>query len=58
MQRDVLAPSTVNLSILQESYRFDQLRMIDVLKEQHRLLNAQLITIDAQQDAQRTWAEL
>ncbi len=58
LQRDVLSPSAVNLSILQKSYKLGQLRMIDILNEQRRLLDAQLTAIDAQQDAQRTWAEL
>ena len=58
LQCDVLAPSAANLSILQESHQLGQLRMIDVLNEQRRLLDTQLIAIDAQQDAQRTWAEL
>jgi cobalt-zinc-cadmium efflux system outer membrane protein len=58
MQRDVLAPSTANLSVLQESYKLGQLRMIDVLNEQRRFLDAQLTAIDTQQDAQRNWAEL
>lgn len=58
MQRDVLAPSAANLSVLQESYKLGQLRMIDVLNEQRRFLDAQLTAIDTQQDAQRNWAEL
>lgn len=58
LQSDVLAPSAANLTVLQESYKLGQLRMIDVLNEQRRLLDTQLAAIDAEQDVQRNWAEV
>lgn len=58
MQRDVLASSAANLAVLQESYKLGQLRMIDVLNEQRRYLDTQLAAIDAEQDAQRNWADV
>lgn len=54
----VLEPSTNNLSVIQEAYKLGQLRMLDVLNEQRRLVDAQLAYIDAQADAARSWAEI
>jgi cobalt-zinc-cadmium efflux system outer membrane protein len=54
----VLEPSTDNLSIIQEAYKLGQLRMLDVLNEQRRLVDSQLAYIDAQADAARSWAEI
>ena len=58
LQSGVLDPSTSNLSIIREAYKLGQLRLLDVLNEQRRLVDTQLAYIDAQADAARTWAEL
>ena len=58
MQTEVLAPSAENLTVLEKAYKLGQMRMIDVLNEQRRYLDAQWTAIEAEQDAQRTWAEL
>jgi outer membrane protein, heavy metal efflux system len=58
LQSGVLGPSTNNLSVIQEAYKLGQLRLLDVLNEQRRLMDTQLAYIDAQADAARTWAEV
>lgn len=58
LQSGVLDPSTSNLSVIREAYRLGQLRLLDVLNEQRRLVDTQLAYIDAQADAARTWAEV
>jgi outer membrane protein, heavy metal efflux system len=58
LQSGVLDPSTSNLSIMREAYRLGQLRLLDVLNEQRRLVDTQLAYIDAQADVARTWAEV
>jgi cobalt-zinc-cadmium efflux system outer membrane protein len=58
LQSGVLAPSAANLSVIREAYRLGQLRLLDVLNEQRRLVDTQLTYIDAQADAARTRAEL
>jgi cobalt-zinc-cadmium efflux system outer membrane protein len=58
LQSGVLAPSTSNLSVIREGYKLGQLRLLDVLNEQRRLVDTQLTYIDAQADAARTWAEV
>jgi cobalt-zinc-cadmium efflux system outer membrane protein len=58
LKSGVLDPSTNNLSIIQEAYKLGQLRMLDVLNEQRRLVDAQLAYIDAQADTARSWAEI
>ena len=58
LKSGVLDPSTDNLSIIQEAYKLGQLRMMDVLNEQRRLVDAQQAYIDAQGDAARSWAEI
>lgn len=58
LKSGVLDPSTNNLSIIEEAYKLGQLRMLDVLNEQRRLVDAQMAYIDAQADAARSWAEL
>jgi cobalt-zinc-cadmium efflux system outer membrane protein len=54
----VLTPSQANLGVIREAYRLGQLRLLDVLSEQRRLLDTQLEYIDTQTDANRSWAEL
>jgi cobalt-zinc-cadmium efflux system outer membrane protein len=58
LQNGVLDPSTSNLSVIREAYQLGQLRLLDVLNEQRRLVDTQLAYIDAQADAARTWAEV
>jgi len=58
LQSGVLNPSTANLSVIREAYKLGQLRLLDVLNEQRRLMDTQLTYIDAQADAARTWAEV
>jgi cobalt-zinc-cadmium efflux system outer membrane protein len=58
LQSGVLDPSTSNLSVIREAYQLGQLRLLDVLNEQRRLVDTQLAYIDAQADAARTWAEV
>jgi cobalt-zinc-cadmium efflux system outer membrane protein len=58
LQSGVLDPSTNNLSVIREAYELGQLRLLDVLNEQRRLVDTQLAYIDAQADAARTWAEV
>jgi outer membrane protein TolC len=58
LQSGVLGPSTSNLSIIREAYKLGQLRLLDVLNEQRRLVDTQLAYIDAQADIARTWAEV
>lgn len=58
LQGAVLDPSAANLSVIREAYRLGQLRMLDVLNEQRRLVDTQVSYIDAQADAARTHAEL
>jgi cobalt-zinc-cadmium efflux system outer membrane protein len=58
LQSGVLGPSTINLSVIREAYKLGQLRLLDVLNEQRRLVDTQLAYIDAQADVARTWAEV
>jgi outer membrane protein, heavy metal efflux system len=58
LQRAVVDPSTNNLSVIREAYKLGQLRLLDVLNEQRRLVDTQLAYIDAQADLARTWAEV
>jgi cobalt-zinc-cadmium efflux system outer membrane protein len=58
LQTSVVDPSTNNLSVIREAYQLGQLRLLDVLNEQRRLVDTQLSYIDAQTDVARTWAEV
>ena len=58
LQSGVLDPSAANLSVIREAYKLGQLRLLDVINEQRRLVDAQMQYIDVQADAARTWAEL
>ncbi|QNI35841.1 TolC family protein [Edaphobacter albus] len=58
LREGVLDPSAANLSVIREAYRLGQLRLLDVLNEQRRLVDTQLTYIDAQADVARTHAEL
>lgn len=54
----VVDPSTSNLEVIREAYKLGQLRLLDVLNEQRRLVDTELAYIDAQADASRSWAEV
>jgi outer membrane protein, heavy metal efflux system len=58
LQSGVLDPSTRNLSVIREAYKLGQLRLLDVLNEQRKLVDTELAYIDAQEDVARTWAEV
>jgi cobalt-zinc-cadmium efflux system outer membrane protein len=58
LQSGVLDPSTNNLAVIREAYKLGQLRLLDVLNEQRRLVDTQMAYIDAQADLARTWAEV
>jgi len=58
MQTGVLDPSAANLSVIREAYKLGQLRLLDVINEQRRLVDAQMQFIGLQADAARAWAEV
>jgi outer membrane protein, heavy metal efflux system len=54
----VLAESEKNLSVIRQAYNLGQLRLLDVLNEQRRLLETEMTYIDAQAELLRSRAEL
>lgn len=58
LRSGVVDPSASNLQVIRESYKLGQLRLLDVLNEQRRLVDTELAFIDAQADATRSWAEV
>jgi len=58
LNRGVLDESEKNLSVIRQAYDLGQLRLLDVLNEQRRLLETQLSYVDAQADLARSLAEL
>jgi cobalt-zinc-cadmium efflux system outer membrane protein len=56
--RGVLDESERNLSVIRQAYNLGQLRLLDVLNEQRRLLETQLTYIDAEAELARSFAEL
>jgi outer membrane protein, heavy metal efflux system len=54
----VLPQAQRNLDVIQQAYQLGQLRMLDVLNEQRRLLDLRLSTVDAQVESARAFAEL
>lgn len=54
----VLDQSAENVAIIQQAYRLGQLRLLDVLNEQRRLLDSHLTYIDAVAEQARSFAEL
>ena len=54
----VLPQAQRNLEVIQQAYQLGQLRLLDVLNEQRRLLDLRLSTVDAQAEAARAFAEL
>ena len=58
LRSGVVDPSNSNLKVIREAYKLGQLRLLDVLNEQRRLVDTELAFIDAQADATRGWAEV
>lgn len=54
----VIAQSEKNLTVMRQAYNLGELRLIDILNEQRRLLDTELSYIDAQGDLFRAYAEL
>jgi outer membrane protein, heavy metal efflux system len=54
----VLEESRRNLSVIRQAYNLGQLRLLDVLNEQRRLLETELSFIDAEAELARSTAEL
>ena len=55
---DVIAQGENNLSVVRESYRLGQLRVIDVLNEERRFIDTQVAYVDAQADMEQALADL
>ena len=58
LNRGVLDESEKNLAVIRQAYNLGQLRLLDVLNEQRRLLETQLSYVDAEADVARSLAEL
>lgn len=54
----VLEQSERNLTVIRQAYNLGQLRLLDVLNEQRRLLETELTYIDAESELARSRAEL
>ena len=54
----VLAPSEKNLEIIRQAYNLGQLRLLDVLNEQRRLLETRLSYVDSVAELRRALAEI
>jgi cobalt-zinc-cadmium efflux system outer membrane protein len=54
----VLDRSQRNLEVVRQAYELGQLRILDVLNEQRRVLDIELSLIDAQSEAAKAFAEL
>jgi outer membrane protein, heavy metal efflux system len=58
LERGVIGQSEKNLEVLRAAYGLGELRMLDVLNEQRRLMDTQLFYIDAQAEAARAVSDL
>ena len=58
LDQTVLRQAGKNLEVIQSAYRLGQLRLLDVLNEQRRLLDTQLAAVDAKLEVQRGMADL
>jgi outer membrane protein, heavy metal efflux system len=54
----VLQQSEKNIEVIRQAYALGQLRLLDVLNEQRRLIDTQMTFIDAEADARRGLVEL
>ena len=57
-QQGVVDQSEKNLAVIRQAYTLGQLRVLDVLSEQRRLIDTELAYIDAQADLAQSTAEL
>lgn len=58
LNRGVLEESRSNLSVIRKAYELGQLRLLDVLNEQRRLLETELSFIDSEAELARSVTEL
>ena len=58
LYRGVLGQSEENLVVIRQAYTLGQLRILDVLNEQRRLIETQLVYLDAQSELFQSFAEL
>jgi len=58
LNRGVIGQSEKNLVVVREAYSLGQLRILDVLNEQRRLIETQLTYLDAQSELFQSFAEL
>ena len=58
LDRGVLQQSEKNLDVIRQAYQLGQLRLLDVLAEQRRLIETQLDYIDTQLELARALSEL
>lgn len=58
LNRGVLEESRSNLSVIRKAYELGQLRLLDVLNEQRRLLETELSVIDSEAELARSVTEL
>ena len=58
LQTGVIDPSEKNLEVIREAYRLGQMRLLDVLNEQRRLVDLRLAYVEAQAEAARALTEL
>jgi outer membrane protein, heavy metal efflux system len=56
--KDVVDQSEKNLAVMRQAYNLGELRLLDILNEQRRLLDTELSYIDAQAELFRSYAEL
>ena len=57
-ERGVVDQSEKNLTVIRQAYTLGQLRVLDVLAEQRRLIDTELAYVDAQADLAQATAEL
>jgi len=58
LQTGVVQQSEKSLTVIREAYRLGQLRVMDVLNEQRRLVETELAYVDSQAEAAQAFAEL
>ena len=58
LQNGVIQQSEKNLIVIREAYRLGQLRVMDVLNDQRRLVETELAYVDSQGETALAFAEL
>lgn len=58
LRSGVVDLSTQNLQVVQEAYRLGQLRLLDVINEQRRMVDNRLALIDGEMDEAKSWADV